>query len=117
MPCRSAAWRVVVEAVEVVLRRWRDPDQSIWEMRGQARHYTYTKVMCWVAADRGARLAVLRGDAALAARWRTAANEIHADVCTNGVNSNGQFTQSYGSDNLDASLLLLPLLRFLPSRG
>ena len=110
------AWRVVIEAVEVVLRRWRDPDQSIWEMRGQARHYTYTKVMCWVAVDRGARLAVLRGDVALAARWRTAAKEIHADVCTNGVNKRGQFTQSYGSDNLDASLLLLPLLRFLPSQ-
>ena len=110
------AWRVVVEAVEVVLRRWRDPDQSIWEMRGKARHYTYTKVMCWVAADRGARLAVLRGDAALADRWRTAAKDIHADVCTNGVNKDGQFTQSYGSDNLDASLLLLPLLRFLPSQ-
>jgi GH15 family glucan-1,4-alpha-glucosidase len=100
--------------VEVALRRWRDPDQSIWEMRGEARHYTYTKVMCWVAADRGARLASLRGEAARAARWRTAANEIHDDVCTNGLNGNGQFTQSYGSDNLDAALLLLPLLRFLP---
>jgi alpha,alpha-trehalase len=108
------AWGVVVQAVEVALRRWRDPDQSIWEMRGDARHYTYTKVMCWVAADRGARLASLRGEAALSARWRIAANEIHDDVCTNGVNADGQFTQSYGSDNLDASLLLLPLLRFLP---
>jgi GH15 family glucan-1,4-alpha-glucosidase len=108
------AWRVVVQAVEVALRRWRDPDQSIWEMRGEARHYTYTKVMCWVAADRGARLASLRGEAELAARWRTAADEIHDDVCTNGLNGDGQFTQSYGSDNLDASLLLLPLLRFLP---
>jgi len=108
------AWGVVVQAVEVALRRWRDPDQSIWEMRGEARHYTYTKVMCWVAADRGARLASLRGEAALAARWRIAANEIHDHVCANGVNGIGQFTQSYGSDNLDASLLLLPLLRFLP---
>jgi alpha,alpha-trehalase len=108
------SWRVVVQAAETALRRWRDPDQSIWEMRGEARHYTYSKVMCWVAVDRGARLASLRGETALTAKWRTAANEIHDDVCTNGVNEKGQFTQSYGSDNLDASLLLLPLLRFLP---
>jgi GH15 family glucan-1,4-alpha-glucosidase len=108
------SWRVVVQAVETARRRWRDPDQSIWEMRGEARHYTYSKVMCWVAVDRGARLASLRGETELAARWATAANEIHDDVCTNGLNGNGQFTQFYGSDNLDASLLLLPLLRFLP---
>jgi GH15 family glucan-1,4-alpha-glucosidase len=107
-------WNVVVQAVEATLRRWRDPDQSIWEMRGEARHYTYSKVMCWVAVDRGARLALLRGDAGLASRWRDSADQIHDDVCANGVNGDGRFTQSYGSDNLDASLLLLPLLRFLP---
>ena len=109
------AWKLVVQAVDAVLRRWRDPDQSIWEMRGEPRHYTYSKVMCWVAVDRGARLALLRGETELAATWQSSANEIHDDVCTHGVNASGQFTQFYGSDNLDASLLLLPLFRFLPS--
>ena len=97
------AWKLVVQAVEAVLRRWRDPDQSIWEMRGEPRHYTYSKVMCWVAVDRGARLALLRGETDLAATWQSSANEIHDDVCTHGVNASGQFTQFYGSDNLDAS--------------
>jgi GH15 family glucan-1,4-alpha-glucosidase len=72
-------------------------------------------VMCWVAADRGARLARLRDDQALATRWQAAADEIHADVCANGVDDRGVFTQHYDTDALDASLLLLPLLRFLPA--
>jgi GH15 family glucan-1,4-alpha-glucosidase len=70
--------------------------------------------MCWVAADRGARLAALRGETERANRWREASLEIHADVCEKGVRSDGCFTQAYGLDELDASMLLLPLVRFLP---
>jgi GH15 family glucan-1,4-alpha-glucosidase len=70
--------------------------------------------MCWVAADRGARLAALRGETERANQWWDAALEIHADICEHGVDAEGRFTQSYGSDELDASLLLLPLVRFLP---
>jgi alpha,alpha-trehalase len=108
------SWRIVVQAVETALRCWRQPDHSIWETRGEPRHFTYSKVMCWVAADRGARLAALRGERDRADRWWTAALEIHADVCENGVDDKGRFTQSYGSGDLDASLLVLPLVRFLP---
>jgi len=107
-------WRVVVQSVETALKSWRGPDRGIWEMRGEPLHYTFSKVMCWVAADRGARLAQLRGERALAEIWRAGADEIHSDILQNGVNESGVFTQSYGSDQLDASLLQLPLLGFLP---
>ena len=108
------SWRIVVRSVESALEDWRAPDRGIWEVRGEERHFTFSKVMCWVAADRGARLAQMRGDKARADRWRRAANEIHADICENGVNDDGVFVQYYGSDELDASLLLLPTLGFLP---
>lgn len=110
------AWRIVVQVVEQALRCWREPDQSIWETRGEPRQYTFSKVMCWVAADRGARLAALRGERERADRWWNAALEIHADICAHGMDERGRFTQSYGSDQLDASLLVLPLVRFLPPR-
>jgi GH15 family glucan-1,4-alpha-glucosidase len=71
-------------------------------------------MMCWVAADRGARLAEIRDDDAAAARWQEAADEIHADICEHGVDGRGVFVQHYGTDALDASLLLMPLVRFLP---
>ncbi len=109
------AWRMVVDAVEMALECWRRPDHSIWETRGQPRQFTFSKVMCWVAADRGARLAALRGESDRADRWWTAALEIHQDVCDHGVDSKGRFTQYYGSEALDASLLILPLVRFLPA--
>ncbi|MDA8291617.1 MAG: glycoside hydrolase family 15 protein [Actinomycetota bacterium] len=107
-------WRIVVHSVESALACWREPDRGIWEVRGEPRHFTFSKVMCWVAADRGARLAALRGDLGRADAWAAAAEEIHADVCANGVDGSGRFTQSYASSELDASLLLLPLVRFLP---
>jgi GH15 family glucan-1,4-alpha-glucosidase len=108
------SWRIVVGAVEAALSCWRRPDRGIWEVRGEPRHFTSSKVMCWVAADRGSRLAALRGDRERATRWSTAAAEIHADVLEHGVDQRGRFTQSYDSPGLDASLLLLPLMRFLP---
>ena len=108
------AWRIVVQAVEGALQRWGETDRGIWEMRGEPKHFTFSKVMCWVAADRGARLAALRGEKKRADDWWSAAQVIHADICEKALSDAGYFGQSYGSDELDASLLLLPMLGFLP---
>jgi alpha,alpha-trehalase len=100
--------------VEKALERWREPDRGIWEVRGDPKHFTSSKMMCWVAADRGARLARIRADEATAARWQAAADEIQADICAHGVDERGVFVQHYDTTALDASLLLMPLVRFLP---
>jgi GH15 family glucan-1,4-alpha-glucosidase len=107
-------WPMLTRQVETAIKHWRDPDQGIWEVRGPARHFTASKILCWVAADRGAKLAELRGDAEHAAQWRRAAEEIHADVCANGTDHRGVFCQHYETTALDASLLLIPLVGFLP---
>jgi GH15 family glucan-1,4-alpha-glucosidase len=107
-------WPVLRGQVESALRWWRKPDRGIWEVRGEPRHFTSSKVMCWVAADRAARLARMRGERELEAAWRAAADEIHADVCANGLDGRGVFTQHYGGEALDASLLLIPMVGFLP---
>lgn len=108
------SWRIVVQAVETALTSWREPDRGIWEVRGEPLHFTFSKVMCWVAVDRGARLAALRGEKRLADKWWSEAKVIHADICEHAVGQRGGFTQSYGSEELDASLLVLPMLGFLP---
>jgi GH15 family glucan-1,4-alpha-glucosidase len=105
---------MIIRQVEAALSQWREPDQGIWEVRGPARHFTASKVLCWVAADRGARLAELRRDHDNAVRWRQAAEEIHADICAHGIDERGVFCQHYETTALDASLLLIPLLEFLP---
>ena len=107
-------WPIFARQVEAALAHWRGPDQGIWEVRGPARHFTSSKVLCWVAADRGAKLAGLRGDLERARKWRAAAEEIHADVCTHGTDERGVFCQHYETVALDASALLIPLLGFLP---
>jgi alpha,alpha-trehalase len=107
-------WEVARQQVEHALEHWREPDCGIWEIRGEPQHFTSSKVMCWVAADRGARLARLREEPDTARLWQKAADEIHADICANALDERGVFCQSYGSGALDASLLLMPLLRFLP---
>jgi GH15 family glucan-1,4-alpha-glucosidase len=107
-------WPMIARQVEAALAHWREPDQGIWEVRGPARHFTASKVLCWVAADRGARLAGIRGDRESAARWRQAADEMHADVCANGTDERGVFCQHYETKALDASALLIPLVGFLP---
>jgi GH15 family glucan-1,4-alpha-glucosidase len=107
-------WPIVRHQVESALRHWREPDKGLWEVRGPAQHFTASKIMCWVAADRGAKLAQLRGDQDLAVRWRRAAEEIHADVCAHGVDKRGVFCQHYDTTALDASVLLIPLVGFLP---
>jgi GH15 family glucan-1,4-alpha-glucosidase len=107
-------WPIVVAQVEKAIEHWHEPDRGIWEVRGEPRHFTSSKMFCWVALDRGARLAGRRGEDALQEKWRAVADEIHADICANGVDERGVFTQFYGTNALDASLLLMPLVRFLP---
>jgi GH15 family glucan-1,4-alpha-glucosidase len=107
-------WPVLVDQAECAARVWRDPDQGIWEARGKPRHYVSSKLMCWVAMDRAARLAERRSEPERADRWRTVADEIRQDVLEHGVDQRGVFRQHYESDALDASNLLIPLVRFLP---
>jgi alpha,alpha-trehalase len=107
-------WPVLVRQVEDALSNWREPDRGMWEVRGDPKHFTSSKLMCWVAADRGARLAEVRDELEYAARWQSAANEIREDICANAVDERGVFCQHYDTDALDASVLLMPLLRFLP---
>jgi len=108
-------WPILCRLVECALKYWREPDRGIWEVRGEPKHFTSSKMMCWVAADRGARLARMRDDRVRAERWQAAADEIHADICEKGIDGRGVFTQHYDTDALDASLLLMPLVRFLPA--
>jgi GH15 family glucan-1,4-alpha-glucosidase len=108
-------WPVIEAQAERAAERWREPDQGIWEARGEPRHYVSSKLMCWVALDRAARLAARRGRDALADRWRAVANLIHADVCERGVDERGVFVQHYDTVALDGSALLIPLVRFLPA--
>jgi GH15 family glucan-1,4-alpha-glucosidase len=108
-------WPILGKQVAAALANWRLPDQGIWEVRGEPKHFTSSKIQCWVAVDRGARLASLIGKDDQAAQWAKAAEEIRADIMANGVDKRGVFTQYYGSDALDASLLLAPLVRFLPA--
>ncbi len=110
---REATWPLISAQVEKALTHWREPDRGIWEVRGEPKHFTSSKIMCWVAADRGARLALLRKDTENYERWQAAADEIRADVLEHGVDARGVFVQHYGTDALDASLLLAPLVRFL----
>ena len=109
------SWSLVVEQVDATIAHWREPDRGIWEVRGEPKHFTSSKMFCWVALDRGARLARSRGEEALTDKWQAVADEIHADVLAHGVDDRGVFTQYYGGTALDASLLLLPLVRFLPA--
>jgi GH15 family glucan-1,4-alpha-glucosidase len=107
-------WPLVVRQVDEAVAHWREPDRGIWEVRGEPKHFTSSKIFCWVAVDRGARLARLRGDRAAAKRWRAAAEEIHAEICERGVDARDVFVQHYDTEALDASLLLIPMLGFLP---
>ena len=107
-------WPLVQAQVECAAAVWREPDQGIWEARGEPKHYVSSKLMCWVAMDRGARLAEIYGDPELAARWQAIADEIHAEMLDRGVSERGVFRQHYDTDALDASLLLMPIVRFLP---
>ena len=105
-------WRKAIEYVETI---WREPDDGIWESRGPRRHYTYSKVMAWVVFDRAVRLAEQFDLDAPVDRWRLIRDEIHQEICDRGYDRERQtFTQYYGSNELDASVLNIPLVGFLP---
>jgi GH15 family glucan-1,4-alpha-glucosidase len=109
------AWELGRRVLGLLEQRWREPDEGIWEVRGQRRHFTHSKVMAWVAFDRGIKLCEEFGREGPLEHWRAIREEIHAQVCCEAWNDElGSFTQSYGSSQLDASLLLLPLVGFLP---
>jgi len=110
----APVWEGVAGFVDAALQHWREPDQGIWEVRGDPKHFVASKVMCWVAASRGADLAEERGADERARRWRAGADEIKAEVLDKGVSGKGIFRQHYETDDLDASLLLLPIMGFLP---
>jgi GH15 family glucan-1,4-alpha-glucosidase len=95
---------------------WQEPDDGIWEVRGPRRHFTHSKVMAWVAADRAVRAAEDFGREGPVDEWRDLRDEIHAEVCEKGYNQGRHsFVQYYGSTELDASLLMIPLVGFLPA--
>ena len=105
-------WRTVVEHVEAI---WRQPDDGIWETRGPRRHFTHSKVMAWVVFDRAVRLSEQFALEAPLERWKQTREEIHQEVCEQGYDrERGTFTQYYGSKELDASVLNIPLVGFLP---
>jgi GH15 family glucan-1,4-alpha-glucosidase len=108
------AWRLQQHLMEYLEKIWREPDEGIWEVRGPRRHFTHSKVMAWVAADRTVKaIERYQADGDLA-RWRLLRDAIHADVCQHGFNPKvNAFVQYYGADETDASLLMLPLVGFL----
>ena len=107
-------WPIVADQVDTAAKAWREPDQGIWEARGEPKHYVSSKLMCWVALDRGARLAKRHGEwEERGDRWRKSADEVQADILANGV-KDGILRQHYDTEALDASTLLAPLVRFLP---
>ncbi len=111
-PHGASVGRVILEHLESI---WREPDEGIWEVRGPPQHFTHSKVMAWVAFDRAADMAATIGSPELSERWRRNADEIRAEVCVRGFDEElGSFVQYYGSRQLDASLLQIPLVGFLP---
>ena len=109
------AWQLTRHLLAFLENAWRRPDAGIWEVRGPNRHFTHSKVMAWVAFDRAVRTVETWGHDGPVERWRAVRDEIHADVCRNGYDADlCTFVQSYGSKRLDASVLLIPLVGFLP---
>ncbi|MEO7197781.1 MAG: glycoside hydrolase family 15 protein, partial [Solirubrobacterales bacterium] len=111
----DSLWELAAAQVEAAIEIWERPDQGIWEARDDPKHYVSSKLMCWVALDRGTRLARARGATEQAELWGAEAERIHADILANGVSERGVFRQHYGTDELDASTLLIPLVRFQPA--
>ena len=109
------AWNLEKVIVDFVGQAWREPDEGIWEVRGPRRHFTHSKVLAWVAFDRAIKSAQSFGLEGPVDRWRRTCQEIHEDICRNGFDESRQtFTQYYGSTDVDASLLQIPLVGFLP---
>ena len=111
----ESGWAVQLALLEHLAQIWQEPDHGLWEVRGSPQHFTHSKVMAWVAFDRGIKSAEMFGFDGPIDRWRQVRANIHADVCARGFNADiGSFVQCYGSARLDASLLLLPAVGFLP---
>ena len=106
-------WPLINAQAECATAVWREPDQGIWEARGEPRHYVSSKLMCWVALDRAAKLAHLHGTPDLQETWQATADEIRADIEKHGVSDRGVLRQHYDTDALDASTLLAPIFGFL----
>src|SRR3954471_479603 len=104
-----ALWPIVQAQAACATAVWRNPDQGIWEARGEPRHYVSSKLMCWVAMDRAAKIAAIRDSPDDEATWRATADEIRADILDRGVSDRGVFRQHYETDALDASTLLIPI--------
>ena len=107
-------WPIVQAQAACATAAWTMPDQGIWEARGAPQHYVSSKLMCWVALDRAAQLAEIRGDPALQAEWAATAETIRDDILARGVTKDGVLRQHYDTDALDASTLLAPIVGFLP---
>jgi GH15 family glucan-1,4-alpha-glucosidase len=111
----AADWMLQIELLKHLETIWELPDEGIWEVRGPRRHFTYSKIMAWVAFDRAVKSIEEFGFAGPLDHWRHLRQRIHDDVCTNGFDpGQGAFTQSYGGKELDASLLMMALVGFLP---
>jgi GH15 family glucan-1,4-alpha-glucosidase len=109
------AWNVQRALMDFLESGWSKPDEGIWEMRGPRRHFTHSKVMAWVALDRAVKAVENFGLEGPVKRWRSIRSAIHDDVCRKGFDANlNSFVQSYGAKELDASLLMIPLVGFLP---
>jgi alpha,alpha-trehalase len=106
-------WPIVKAQAECATQVWRNPDQGIWEARGEPKHYVSSKLMCWVALDRASKLAEIRGDSEPQQRWHATEEEIREDILEHGVRD-GVLRQHYDTDALDASTLLAPIFGFLP---
>jgi GH15 family glucan-1,4-alpha-glucosidase len=115
LPIEKPGWALQRVLLDYLERIWDAPDNGIWEIRGERRHFVHSKVMAWVAFDRAVRTVETQRLDGPIDRWRALRDEIHQDVCERGFDDElGSFTQSYGSKELDASLLLIPLVGFLP---
>ncbi len=109
-------WQVQKVLLDFLESRWHEPDEGIWEIRGPEQHFTYSKVMAWVAADRAVKAVEQFDYDGPVEQWRKLRDTIHADVCQNALDSErGCFVQAYGSKRLDASLLMMPMVGFLPA--
>jgi GH15 family glucan-1,4-alpha-glucosidase len=112
----NPTWDLQLSLMDFLGDGWREPDDGIWEVRGPRRHFTHSKVMAWVAIDRAIKTAEDHGLDGPVDQWKAVRKEIHDQVCDEGFNAEkGSFTQYYGSDQLDASLLMIPLVGFLPA--
>ncbi|GAA2372788.1 glycoside hydrolase family 15 protein [Nonomuraea africana] len=109
------AWAIQRQLLDYVEQHWDEPDEGLWEVRGPRRHFTHSKVMCWVAMDRAIKQVENFGRTGPLERWKALREQIHAEICDKGYDPvRNTFTQSYGSAELDASLLLMPIVGFLP---